>query len=588
MAKKVKVIDQLHPEYNTMKDNWEKYRLTYDGGKEYIDKYLYQHDREDVMDYNIRRKLTYNPAFAKEAIMEIANSILQRLTEVTRTSPGGTYKTVCEGSLSGVDLNGSSMSVFIAKQVIPELLFMGTVGVYIDSPAIDPNLTLADTKDKHPYVYTYTVENILNWTYDRGKLTSVLLKEKYGIKNEETNLVTAFEDRYRFLKLTEQGVEVYFYNEKGIQIDLDSEPTSSPYILQLDIIPFVMLSIGKSLLTDVADYQIILLNVVSADIWYIHKGHAPFFVYQYDIKNVFDKLFGHKSEGLSDEEKTYEGNVLDQDEESDSILVGANRGLKIPNTVEFPRFVSPPSDSLKISMEKQEQMKMELRELVHLNLSFVQKKMASAESKQEDNRGLEAGLSSIGCILEQAENQIGKIWNRYEKVKEDPQVKYPEKYDLKSDKDRREDARDLDLLKVKIPSKTAQLEISKQVAEILLAHRTPIEVMDIIKTEIEGALGTTSDPEAIAQDIEKGLVSLETGSILRGYSKEESAKAEQDHWRRLVRIKEAQTVGMENPGARGLDDLDENPSESAKKEKEISRDTTQDDVPTDKTRGEGQ
>jgi hypothetical protein len=588
MAKKVKVIDQLHPEYNTMKDNWEKYRLTYDGGKEYIDKYLYQHDREDVMDYNIRRKLTYNPAFAKEAIMEIANSILQRLTEVTRTSPGGTYKTVCEGSLSGVDLNGSSMSVFIAKQVIPELLFMGTVGVYIDSPAIDPNLTLADTKDKHPYVYTYTVENILNWTYDRGKLTSVLLKEKYGIKNEETNLVTAFEDRYRFLKLTEQGVEVYFYNEKGIQIDLDSEPTSSPYILQLDIIPFVMLSIGKSLLTDVADYQITLLNVVSADIWYIHKGHAPFFVYQYDIKNVFDKLFGHKSEGLSDEEKTYEGNVLDQDEESDSILVGANRGLKIPNTVEFPRFVSPPSDSLKISMEKQEQMKMELRELVHLNLSFVQKKMASAESKQEDNRGLEAGLSSIGCILEQAENQIGKIWNRYEKVKEDPQVKYPEKYDLKSDKDRREDARDLDLLKVKIPSKTAQLEISKQVAEILLAHRTPIEVMDIIKTEIEGALGTTSDPEAIAQDIEKGLVSLETGSILRGYSKEESAKAEQDHWRRLVRIKEAQTVGMENPGARGLDDLDENPSESAKKEKEISRDTTQDDVPTDKTRGEGQ
>jgi len=136
----------------------------------------------------------------------------------------------------------------------------------------------------------------------------------------------------------------------------------------------------------------------------------------------------------------------------------------------------------------------------------------------------------------------------------------------------------------------AQLEISKQVAEILLAHRTPIDKMIAIKNEIDSALGTTSDPDAIAQDIEKGLVSLETGSLLRGYPPGESKKAEEDHMRRLIRIQEAQTIGIQNqnPGARGLDDQDENPSQSAKKEKEDSRDTTQDDVPTDKTRGEGQ
>jgi len=241
-------------------------------------------------------------------------------------------------------------------------------------------------------------------------------------------------------------------------------------------------------------------------------------------------------------------------------------------------------------MEKQEQMKSEIRELVHLNLSMVQKKMASAESKEYDNRGLEAGLSSIGCILQQGENQIARIWSKYENVTEEPVIKYPEKYDLKTDRDRREDARDLDGLKVKIPSKLAQLEISKQVAEILLAHRTPIDKMIAIKNEIDSALGTTSDPDAIAQDIEKGLVSLETGSLLRGYPPGESKKAEEDHMRRLIRIQEAQTIGIQNqnPGARGLDDQDENPSQSAKKEKEDSRDTTQDDVPTDKTRGEGQ
>ena len=589
MAKK-KITDLIHPDYNTFKDIWEKNRLTYDGGTKYIEKYLYRHSMEDPVDYSLRMSLTYNPAFAREAVMEIANSLIQRLTEVSRSVNSGTYKAVSDGAFSGVDLSGSTMSVFIGKEIIPELLFMGTVGVYVDMPIIDENVTLAEVETVHPYIYTYSIENILNWTYEQGQLISVLLKEKYGVRDEESGLLTKYEDRFRFLKLTEAGVEVSFYNDKGIQIDTLGKPSTSPYILEIDTIPFVLISIGTSLLNDVADYQITLLNIVSADVWYIHKGHAPFFIYQYDTKDVFDKLFAHKNELLSAEEQEVDANLGVQDEENEAILVGANRGLKIPNTVEFPRFVSPPSDSLKVSMEKQEQMKSEIRELVHLNLSMVQKKMASAESKEYDNRGLEAGLSSIGCILQQGENQIARIWSKYENVTEEPVIKYPEKYDLKTDRDRREDARDLDGLKVKIPSKLAQLEISKQVAEILLAHRTPIDKMIAIKNEIDSALGTTSDPDAIAQDIEKGLVSLETGSLLRGYPPGESKKAEEDHMRRLIRIQEAQTIGIQNqnPGARGLDDQDENPSQSAKKEKEDSRDTTQDDVPTDKTRGEGQ
>ena len=64
----------------------------------------------------------------------------------------------------------------------------------------------------------------------------------------------------------------------------------------------------------------------------------------------------------------------------------------------------------------------------------------SAESKQLDNQGLEAGLSYIGLVLENGERLISEYWSAYESI--DPQgrqvatIKYPDRYSLKTDDDR--------------------------------------------------------------------------------------------------------------------------------------------------------
>ena len=47
----------------------------------------------------------------------------------------------------GVDLRGNTMNGFLGIKVLTELLIMGRVGVYVDSPLVPGNATLADVKN---------------------------------------------------------------------------------------------------------------------------------------------------------------------------------------------------------------------------------------------------------------------------------------------------------------------------------------------------------------------------------------------------------------------------------------------------------
>ena len=87
--------------------------------------------------------------------------------------------------------------------------------------------------------------------------------------------------RYRYL-WTERGRVTsicQFYQQDGEQ-DL---PPTAPIrrarrsILPITRIPFVMLELYDSLLADVADYQIALMNLSSSDIAYALKSNFPFY-----------------------------------------------------------------------------------------------------------------------------------------------------------------------------------------------------------------------------------------------------------------------------------------------------------------------
>jgi hypothetical protein len=524
-----KIADIRHPVWLSCLEDWTKWRLTYASGAEFIRRYLKKYSlREDAQDFIDRTFITYCPAFAKAALNDIKNSIFQRMNEIKRNDGSKSYVDAINGKNGGVDLKGSSMDVFVGQQILPELLSIGKVGIYVDAPEVS-GITLAQTYNKRPYLYYYTAEDIVGWktdSVDPQSLLNVLLREEVFTYDESTGLPDGSYCRYRHISKTEAGILIKFYNEDSEQIDINGIPSAQEYLLNLPRIPFHIAELSDSLLRDIADYQIALLNMASSDIHYILKANFPFYVEQFDVRS--QNPYAKKS----DPEDT------DKNASNES-KVGTSTGRRYPMNTNQPAFIHPSSEPLLASMKKQEQVKQEMSQLLNLALTNVQPKFASAESKQMDSKSLENGLAYIGLELERVENLVAQTWAAYEKGKP-ATIKYPEKYNLISPTDKQDEIEGNNKLILKLPSRTAQKELMKRNAELSLSHKLPNEKMESIYSEIDKLEYISSDPVELQMDIEMGLVTAKLASQARGYPDGQAELAKAEHAAKLAEIAKAQ------------------------------------------------
>ncbi len=465
------------------------------------------------------------------------------------------------------------------------MLVLGRVGIFIDKPPIPENSTLTGTSTIQPYLYWYAAEDIRSWHFNEINELDAVPLEDHFFARDENGLIASEKTRFRLLTLDTEGVRVKFFAftcDVAKDASGPQELQEQEVVLNLQRIPFIILELSHSLLQDVADYQIALLNLASSDVNYALKSNFPFYTEQRSATSVLPHMNPPATEGTSKEANT---------NKNQSINVGATQGRSYSKDLERPGFIHPSAEPLRASMEKQQQMINEIRQLVNLALSNIKPGRASAESKQIDNQGLEAGLSYIGLELQWAEREIAKIWSDYEKDREIAHIKYPDNYQLRTDKDRRQEASELEELKDGTPSSTYKKEICKQIARVTLGPKLPPEVLEQIEKEIDESVVVETDSKTVRNDLEAGLVSNETASKIRGYPKGEAEQAKKDHIERLTAIAEAQsavaTDGSDRPGARGVPDLDADPNSGAA-EKSDSRETDDQPTTTDRTRGEGQ
>lgn len=544
-----------HPEYSSDHLEWMKWRLAYYGGREFINHYLTPlSKRETDDDFNQRKQRAYVPKFAAAALNKIKNAIYQRMTDVARVGGPKTYQEAVKGQKGGVDLRGSSMDTFIGRDILKELLVMRRVGILMDAPKIN-GTTLKDKGDKHPFLTYYESECILSWKWEYvenvRRYTNLLLKESIEV-DSEYGLPSSRKERYRHLYIKDSRVHVDFYERDGEQ----------PYnrdILTVDKIPFTMPEIPCSLMQDIADYQAALMNLESSDVSYALKSNYPFYYEFYDPKVDPVNLKPLSAPGTDGSQSAQE---TTRDPE---LKMGATQGRRFAKGLESPGFVNPSAETLKVSMEKGEQIKQDIYRLVNLNLENAAK---SAESKQEDNLSLESSLSFIGVILQQAENEIGEFWKMFENEGEVPKVTYPENYSLKTEEERQTEAEKLSEMKDKVPSDKYRRAVAKKIATLTIGRNVSHADLMTIHKEIDNAPTLTSDPDQIIADHKEGLVSDETASLARGYKKGEVEQAKKDHAERLKRIMEAQGGPDNASAARGVKDVDGQSSSAEKQGKE--------------------
>ena len=596
------IINVRHPNYLRDMSYWSQWRDTYEGGDDYTAYYLQKFStRETTEEFNARKLITPVPAFAKAAINDVRNSVFQRMRDVLRKGGSNTYTKAVEGMHGGVDLRGSNMNVFMGYQVLTELCVMGRCGVYVDMPTLMPQPTIADTQGARPYLYAYPVEDILSWTttkpHETSDFSAVLLRDRgvdFGDMDNynfriPVQLPSGSFERYRLAYINEATgfVNVIFMDAGGNPIDpaTNKPTTAGPIELELTQIPFVMLSIGDSLLKDVCKHQSALLNLSSSDVSYALKSNFTFYTEQRDLRAVGDHL-KHTNNPAGTATSGGQGSG------ENSIQVGATHGRAYDLRAERPAFINPSSEPLEASLKLQAKLEDDIRKLVNLAVSNKIGNAIERENKDMDPQGVEAGLAFIGSILENAERKISEHWSAYEERKVEsrlnPVIKYPDRYSLKSDINRIEESQKLSEIMYSVPGRTIKQELAKCIVSTLLAGKVTVAVLDKINKEIDTADYTTSDPQTIIQAKEAGLVGEQVASMALGFKSDEYLQAQKDHMARIERIAKSQTEGAgAEAAARGVTDLASDPATEAKAEKEESRDTTLNDTTEIPVRGEG-
>ena len=558
-------------------------------GKTFIDAYLQEYsDHEDTEDFNRRRNISYCPAFAKSAINDIKNSIFQRITDIARLGGSRSYQDACLGLNGGVDRRGRNMDSFIGLKILEDLLVIGKIGVYIDRVPFPEKATRAATRRSAPYVYPVRAEDIVNWTESsesESDYVDLLIREEVYKYDDTLGLVCGTVERYRHVFIDEDDgrVHVIFYDKDGKQVNRNNEPSSEEIILELTRIPFTLFQLSGSLMEDVADYQIALLNLNSSDINYGIRSNIPFYTEQSDARQDFAAMLkgGVANSGTASDATTAK---------AEEVTVGSITGRRYPIGAERPGFIHPSPEPLLASMKKEEQMKAEIRQLVNLNVTNLQPRAASAESKSMDMSGLESGLSYIGLELERGERQIAEHWLAYEKSNETVTIRYPKRYNIRTDEERQKEAESLGKQISVVPSKTYQKAVAKKIARVVIGAEVTHDELQTIYNEIDAAQAVIGDPEIIRKDVEIGILSKELAASIRQYPEGDVEVAEQEHLDRAIAIAAAQATKQgDNAAARGNPDLSSDPKGDASKEKEQSRnERDQDPNNQSKVRGEGQ
>ena len=579
-----------HPDYLFDASEWVEWRETFRGGKYYRERFLRKwSNRESPADFALRKFCTPIPTFAKAAILDIRNSIFQRLEDVSRGNGSDTYRRAIVGEAAGVDREGSSMNTFIGIHLLTELLVMGRAGVYVDAPNVRPVNLFQQTMagSLAPYCYVYRIEDILSWTLDHsenpGTFKAVLLRDHVVDYCTDFGGIALPEGRSSRLRLVWKDdatgkvrVKMFTDEEKADDrkvIPLENADPDGAVTLDINVVPFIMPDLGDSLMADICTYQHALLNLVSGDVNWQLQSSSPFLTIQRDLRSTGAHL---KQPGQGNTPEAGGQRAKDNEEQ-----IGG-KGRYYDLGAERPDFIAPPTDPLLASMKLQEKLEDDIRSLV--NLAVANKagsRTESAEAKKLSSQGLEAGLSFIGLVLEHTEQLIANYWAMYEPSEKPAKVKYPERYILKQDIERIEEAKELATLLDRLPSKKARKALAKKIVETLLGGQEDSDSIKAMLSEIESAGYTSGAVQDIIQAHTAGLVSDKTASDALGFNGETEVKqAKEDKAERaaLTLLAQTEVAGgsgqaaiAQSAGARGASDVDPNP-DSARQEKARAND----------------
>ena len=193
---------KTHAEYKEHIDLWNFYYTSYKGGKDLIEAVIKKHPRESIDNFDVRKSecfsINYNSAIIDLLSYHLTDNAVENFYgELNNDEAWNLF-------LKDADLFETDFNVYLNEVQKLSAIF-GAVGVLVDKPYGN-----FDTKKQEldnlirPYVTTYTLPNILDWTYginQFGKASLIFLK----LKNFYDEYIVWYENFWQAIKLTHKN-----------------------------------------------------------------------------------------------------------------------------------------------------------------------------------------------------------------------------------------------------------------------------------------------------------------------------------------------------------------------------------------------
>src|SRR6056300_232287 len=459
---------KVHPEWKRNIARWQYFSDSYNGGNNYRQgRYLVKYVMESNEDYDGRLRNTPLDNHCK-SVVETYNSFL------FRTPPKRDYgsQVVTDPSLDSFladcDLDGRTFNAFMRDCSTYSSIY-GHVWVLIDKPATQVGTRAEELQQEiRPYVSMITPENVIDWSYERKsngvyELTAITMLD--GADDSGVY--------YRTITKTETTVYQKTQAEKPAQI---VEVFANP----LGVVPCIPVYAGRSTsrglgisdISDIADVKRVIYNELSELEQLIRISNHPSLV------------------------KT----------STTSAGAGAGAIIDLPDDLDpnLKPFLLEPSGSGITQIISSIHEKVDSINRM-ANMGGVRSSTArtmSGVALQTEFQLLNARLSQKADLLELAEEQIWRLWARWQNRVWDGVVDYPDNFNIHD----RENT--ITLLKQAKESQPSNPELLKEI-DIMLA-KTLITDEDVLERVIKGQIANEpmapTTPENRQQHIQQMIM----------------------------------------------------------------------------------
>ena len=462
-------LTSRHKHYQEKFKDWHFHLMSYLGGQDYqegyqLNRYILETDEE----YLKRAENTPIDNHCKN-VVQIYTSFLFRVPP-TRDYGSLQGDPQLESFINDADLDGRSFNNVIREMQVNASIY-GTCWAILDKPAVQTQTRAEEIQlDIRPYISLYTPENVLNWNFERT------LNGRY-ILTRLVLLEDLFDDVATIRVWTNEDITTYRLKDytKGYS-------TSKPMLLDempnmLGKVPAVILynqksqrrGIGISDLNDVAELQKAIYNDYSEIEQLIRLSNHPSLV---KTPNV--------------EASAGAGSIIEMPEDLDSNLK--------------PYLIQPSSQSLDGIMNNINMKVEAINRITHMGaVRATQDRVQSGIALQTEFQLLNARLSEKADYLQNAEEQIWKLFAEWQNQTFDGEIIYPDSFNL------RDYASDLQFLQAAkasgVPSDTFAKEVDKQIARAVVDDDEKINTIDSEIDAKAAPIGQFSTPTIEGEEI---------------------------------------------------------------------------------------